>query len=69
MQYRHLDHHDLAARAAAGNEGAFRELYERHVVWAVRTAFLITGDHGLAEDAVQEAFVQAYRHLAALREA
>ena len=30
---------------------------------ALRTAYLITQDHGLAEDAVQSAFLQVYEHI------
>src|SRR5437868_1445260 len=69
MHYSDLHYRELALRATEGDERAFRELYDRHAASAVRTAYLITGDHGLAEDAVQEAFVQIHRHLAQLSEA
>ena len=36
-------------------------LVECHQVKAVRTAYLITRDLGLAEDIVQDSFIQAYR--------
>lgn len=42
-----------------GLEVAFRE----HYGGLVRTAYLLTGDMGMAEDLVQEAFVRAVRHL------
>ena len=38
--------------------GRLAELYERHVVEAVRLAYLLTGDRALAEDLVQDAFVR-----------
>jgi RNA polymerase sigma factor (sigma-70 family) len=41
----------------------FGELYREHALWAARLGFLLTGDAGLAEDLVQEAFVGLYRHV------
>jgi len=38
-------------------------LVARHQVKAVRTAYLITRDVGLAEDIVQDSFLQAYRSI------
>jgi RNA polymerase sigma-70 factor (sigma-E family) len=52
------------AQTRAG--GLLAELYERHVPAASRLAYLLTGDRGLAEDLVQEAFVRVvgrFRHL------
>lgn len=46
--------------------GRLAELYERHAPAAARLAFLLTGDHDLAQDLVQEAFVRVagrFRHL------
>jgi RNA polymerase sigma-70 factor (sigma-E family) len=46
--------------------GGVAELYERHAPAAGRLAYLLTGDRGLAEDLVQEAFVRVvgrFRHL------
>ncbi len=46
--------------------GQLAELYERHAPAAARLAYLLTGDRGLAEDLVQEAFVRVvgrFRHL------
>ena len=60
---------DLVRRALAGDEAAFEGLvdryWERLYVMAVHSR-LSPAD---AEDAVQEAFVQAYRRLSTLREA
>lgn len=38
--------------------GVLRELYVRHAPEALRLAYLLTGDRGLAEDLVQDAFVR-----------
>ena len=43
-------------------EHDFGEVYREHALWAARLGFLLTGDAGLAEDLVQEAFVGLYRH-------
>jgi RNA polymerase sigma-70 factor (sigma-E family) len=44
------------------------DLYRRHADNAVRLAYLITGDHALAEDLVQDAFVKLAGHLLHLRD-
>jgi RNA polymerase sigma-70 factor (ECF subfamily) len=51
------------ARASAGDTAAFRHLVETHSSALFRVCARITGDKALAEDAVQEAFFNAYRHL------
>jgi len=43
---------------AAHDAGGLEELYRRHVDDALRLAFLLTGDRGLAEDLTQDAFVR-----------
>jgi len=58
----------LVARAQAGNREAFGRLVDRFRDMAYGYAFSILGDFHLAEDAAQEAFLQAYRELRALRE-
>jgi RNA polymerase sigma-70 factor (ECF subfamily) len=49
--------------ARAGDAEAFRELVESHSPKLFRLAYRITGDEAAAEDAVQEAFLRAYRSL------
>ncbi len=44
-----------------GDISGLEVLVNRYQVKAVRTAYLITGDPGLAEDVVQEAFLRAFR--------
>jgi len=46
--------HAPAERASGGLE----DLYRRHADDALRLAYLLTGDRGLAEDLVQDAFVR-----------
>ena len=51
------------AQASQGDAAAFRHLVEAHSSALFRVCARITGDKALAEDAVQEAFFNAYRHL------
>src|SRR5438128_7485154 len=44
------------------------ELYQRHAPGAVRLAYLLTGEHALAEDLVQDAFVRVAGRLVHLRD-
>jgi RNA polymerase sigma-70 factor, ECF subfamily len=52
------------ARAKAGEAAAFRHLVDVHGAVLFRVCARITGDRALAEDAVQEALLSAFRHLA-----
>lgn len=51
----------LLADMAAGNESAFRLLYEAKANWVYAIALRILRDPQIAEDAVQEAFVKLWR--------
>lgn len=55
------------ARAAAGDEQAFRDLVERYQGMVYTVAHNILGDHADAEDAAQEAFLRLYRKLRQFR--
>jgi RNA polymerase sigma-70 factor, ECF subfamily len=55
-----MDEQQAIQQLKAGEIGGLEYLVARFQVRAVRAAFLITGDPGLAEDIVQDAFVQAY---------
>ena len=55
-------------RVAAGDTGRLGELYVRHADAAVRLAYLLTRDHALAEDLVQDAFVRLAGRLVHLRD-
>lgn len=53
----------LVARARAGDRAAFGALVRTHSPDLFRVCVRITGDAALAEDAMQEAFVDAWRAL------
>src|SRR5438093_3004294 len=55
-------------QAAGGETGRLGELYLRHADSAVRLAYLLTRDHALAEDLVQDAFVRLAGRLVHLRD-
>jgi RNA polymerase sigma-70 factor (ECF subfamily) len=52
------------AKARAGDALAFRRLVDANAASMFRVCARITGDRVLAEDAVQEALINAFRHLA-----
>jgi RNA polymerase sigma-70 factor (ECF subfamily) len=58
---------DLVSRAQAGRLDAFEELVRRHRLATYRVAFRMLGDESDAEDATQDAFVQAWRNLGGFR--
>ena len=57
---------DLVSRAQAGDLASYEEIVRRFQAWAFSRAFSILGDSHLAEDAVQDAFVEAFRNLGSL---
>ena len=67
MEGRPLDDHELVARARDGDADAFGALVARHQRAAFRVAWLTVRDPGEAEDAVQEAFVKAWRAMPRFR--
>lgn len=58
-----VDEKQAIQRLKRGDIGGLEFLVNRHQVKGVRTAYLITRDFALAEDVVQECFVQAYRSI------
>ena len=62
-----VDESELVERARRGDVDAYGEIVRAHETIAFRTAYLLTGDAGDAEEAAQEAFVKAYRALARFR--
>ncbi len=51
----------LAARFAAGDPDAIRVVYQRYGRLVYSVAYKVLGDAGLAEDATQQTFLQAWR--------
>jgi RNA polymerase sigma factor (sigma-70 family) len=60
---------DIIARAVAGDAKALESLIRSYRPLAFRVAFAVTSDRMLAEDAAQEACLQASRDLDCLRDA
>lgn len=57
----------LVCRCQIGDKEAFRMLVEQHRSILFGTAYLMIRDRGLAEDAVQKALTQMWKHLPSLR--
>ena len=60
--------HDLVIRARGGDRDAFTELVARSIGRLTAVARMILRDEYAAQDAVQEAFIEAWRSLPGLRE-
>ena len=60
MEGRPTEDPELVERAKRGDVDAYQQLVQRHQTAAFRTAFLVAGSTGDAEDAAQEAFVKAF---------
>ena len=68
MEGRPLDETDLIRRAKRGDTHAYEELVHAHQGIAFRTAYVVAGNAGDAEDAAQDGFVKAWRALGRFRE-
>jgi len=60
--------HELVVRARGGDRDAFSELAARSIGRLTAVARMILRDEFAAQDAVQEAFIQAWRSLPGLRD-
>ncbi|HEX2057154.1 MAG TPA: sigma-70 family RNA polymerase sigma factor, partial [Actinomycetota bacterium] len=60
MEGRPLEDQELVERVKRGDVDAYETLVQRHRAAAYRTAYLVAGSTGEAEDAAQEGFVKAY---------
>ena len=56
-----MDDADVASRFASGDPDSVRVLYQTYGRLVFSIAFRVLGDTGLAEDATQQTFVQAWR--------
>jgi RNA polymerase sigma-70 factor, ECF subfamily len=63
-----LDQRDLVERAGHGDHDAFSALVGATIAEVEAVARLILRDHELARDAVQDAYIKAWRDLPGLRE-
>ncbi|HEY7345278.1 MAG TPA: sigma-70 family RNA polymerase sigma factor [Gaiella sp.] len=68
MGSRPPDESTLVALAKRGDAAAYEELVRMHQGIAFRVAYVAAGDRGDAEEAVQDAFVKAYRALGRFRD-
>ena len=58
-----LDDDEAVRRMKSGDIGGLEILVRRYQVRAVRAAFLVTQDEPLAEDVVQDAFIQLHQRI------
>ena len=54
---------DLLAALKAGDDGAAEQFVRSHAPWMLRVAQRVTDDFALAEDCVQEAFINVFRKI------
>jgi RNA polymerase sigma factor (sigma-70 family) len=67
VEGRPLDELELVERAKKGDTGAYEVLVRTYQGVAQRTAYVVTGNAGDAEDAAQSAFIKAYYALGRFR--
>jgi RNA polymerase sigma factor (sigma-70 family) len=67
VEGRPLEESELVKRAKRGDVSAYEQLVGMHQEVAFRTAWLIAGSTGDAEDAAQDAFVKAYKAIGRFR--
>ena len=60
MEGRPLEEEELIERARRGDAAAYEELVVTYQAIAFRTAYLVTGEAGEAEDAAQSGFIKAF---------
>jgi RNA polymerase sigma-70 factor, ECF subfamily len=63
-----LDEPEVIQRCRDGDQTAFEALFQQYAQKALRTAYLMCHQQPLAEDAVQETFIQVWHSIHALRE-
>ena len=63
------DQNGVVAQALQGSHEAFARIVDEYSTLMLRTAIVIVGDRDIAEDIVQDSFIQAWNHLADLRRA
>jgi RNA polymerase sigma-70 factor (ECF subfamily) len=63
-----VDQRDVVERAGRGDHDAFALLVDASIARLEAVAYLIVRDHELARDAVQDAYIRAWRDLPGLRD-
>jgi RNA polymerase sigma-70 factor (ECF subfamily) len=59
---------ELIASARQGDENAFRVIFEQHHRFVFRFLFGMVGERRLAEELMQETFMQAYKNIGTVRD-
>src|SRR5687768_15167977 len=59
---------ELIAGVRRGDENAFRLIFEQHHRFVFRFLYGMVGERRLAEELMQETFMQAYKNIGTLRE-
>ncbi len=62
-----MDEQAYIKQAQKGDVAAFNQLVRAHQQVVYRTAFRVLGDQAAAEDATQDAFISAFKHIRAYR--
>ncbi|MCO1602777.1 RNA polymerase sigma factor [Desulfosporosinus nitroreducens] len=62
-----MENTDLMKRCQLGDLDSFSELYHLHRKKALGTAYLISNQKGIAEDIVQESFIECFRKIRTLK--
>lgn len=63
-----MDLKDTVRRCQAGEKEAFRTLYQAVEKKALATAYLLSGNKGIAEDILQETYIKSFMEIKNLRE-
>ena len=61
--YKSLEIDSIVSKCQAGEQRAFREVYNRYARAMYNTCFRIVNNHADAEDLLQEGFTQAFRRI------
>ncbi|MBI4789634.1 MAG: sigma-70 family RNA polymerase sigma factor [Chloroflexi bacterium] len=62
-----MDEQGSIKAAQKGDTAAFNQLVRTHQVLVYRTAYRVLGDQAAAEDATQDAFISAFKHIRTYR--
>lgn len=63
-----MENTDLIKGCQLGDVNSFSELYQLHKKKALATAYLIANQKGIAEDIVQESFIECFQKIKTLRD-